>query len=57
MLEAGREEDRAPALPVVPRELEVVAMTRHTANHVADAAPGVEAAMQEPQLGLARLEG
>jgi len=37
-------------------ELEVVAEALHPADDVADAAPGVEPAMQELQLGCARQE-
>jgi len=38
-------------------EANVVALPRHPGDDVADAAPGVEAAVQQLQLGRARLEG
>jgi hypothetical protein len=56
MLKATEEEHRAPAAAVVAPQLEVVLLTRHARHDIADSAPGVEAAVEEAQLGLARFE-
>jgi len=56
MLEAALEEDRAPAPAVVAPQLKVVVRARHAGDHIADAAPGIEAVAEPSQLGLARLK-
>ena len=56
MLEAAREEHRAPALAVIAPKLKVVSLPRHPCHDVADPAPRVEAVVQDAQLGLAWFE-
>src|SRR6266851_6443050 len=48
---AGRIERGPPAALVVARELKVVALTRHAALDVADAAPGVQPRAEGPEHG------
>jgi hypothetical protein len=57
VVEADREEHRASALAVVAPKLEVILVPRHPGHDIADSAPSVEAVVQHPELGLARLEG
>jgi len=56
MLETALEEDRAPPPAVVPTQLKVVLLARHAGHDVADTTPGIEAAVQQAQIGLARLK-
>ncbi len=49
-------EHRDPLAGPLVAETDLVALPRYPRDHVADAAPGVEAAVQELQLRLARLE-
>jgi hypothetical protein len=51
MLETDLKEDRAPAA-----QLKVVLLPRHPDDHIADAAPGIEAVVESSELGLARLK-
>ena len=50
----GRVEGRAPALLVVPRQLEVVALARHAALNVADATLRVKPELQRPERAVIR---
>src|SRR6266850_3844486 len=52
-----RIEHRDPLAGAVVAEAHLVALPAHAHHDVAPAAPGVEAAVQELELGLARLEG
>jgi hypothetical protein len=54
VLHPARVESRAPALLVVPGQLEVVALARHPHNNVADAGPGVEPEPQRPERAIIR---
>jgi len=56
MLESAREKHRPPPLAVVATQFEIVALSRHAGDDVADAGPGVEPAVKEAQLGLARFK-
>jgi hypothetical protein len=56
MLEAAFEENRAPTLAVITPEFKVVFLACHPRDHVADAAPVIEALVQKPQLGLRRFK-
>src|SRR5262249_3157609 len=47
VLEAARKEHRAPAPAIVAPELEVIALPRHPAHNVADAAPRIHPAVQQ----------
>src|SRR2546426_12755268 len=50
VLHPGRVEGGPPALLVVPRELEIVALARHAPLDVADAAPRVQPRTEGPEL-------
>jgi|SoiMetStandDraft_2_1073263.scaffolds.fasta_scaffold12131_3 hypothetical protein len=45
------EEDRAPAPAVVAPQFKVVVRARHAGDHIADAAPGIEAVVEPSQPG------
>src|SRR5262245_17849724 len=57
VLEADLEKYGAPAPAVVAPQLEVVLLARHPGHDVANPAPRLEVAVQQPQLGLARFDG
>ena len=54
VLHAGRVEGRAPALLVVARELEILALAGHAGGHAADAGPGIEPGAQRPERAVVR---
>src|SRR5688500_13614809 len=54
MLHAARVERRAPGAAVVARELKIGILPGHAHHDVADAAPGVEPAVHQLQLGRRR---
>ena len=56
VLKPTEEERRAPASAVVSPELEVGSLASYPRHDVADAAPSVEALVQQPQLRLPRIE-
>src|SRR5438128_1968945 len=57
VLHPGRVEGRPPALLVVPRELEVEALTGHPDGDVSDAGPGVEPGPKRPERAIVRRAG
>ena len=56
MLESAREKHRPPPVAVVATQFEIVALSRHAGDDVADSGPGVEPAVEEAHLGRARFE-